>query len=137
MSNNKAKQSNKKVLAAVVAVLIVAIAMFGIYKVCMPKGQVGAKEIHVTVVHGDQSTKEFDYQTDAAYLGEVVVDEGLAEGDTTEFGLYIKTVDGETADESKEQWWCLSKGGEALETGADQAPIEDGDQFEFTLIEGY
>ncbi|MCI9421307.1 MAG: DUF4430 domain-containing protein [Dorea sp.] len=111
--------------------------MFGIYKVFMPKGQTGAKEITVTVVHADETSKDFVYQTDAAYLGEVLKSEELVEGTEGEFGMFITSVDGETADDSKEQWWCITKGGEALNTSADQTPIEDGEKFELTLTEGY
>ena len=51
--------------------------------------------------------------------------------------MYILTVDGETADESKQQWWCITKGGEMVNTSVDTTPIQDGDQFELTLKEGY
>ena len=46
-------------------------------------------------------------------------------------------ADGETADESRQQWWCITKGGETVNTSADQTPIHDNDQFEITLKEGY
>lgn len=131
------KQSSKKVIILIAALVIAAIAMFGIYKVFMPKGQTGAKEITVTVVHADETSKDFVYQTDAAYLGEVLKSEELVEGTEGEFGMFITSVDGETADDSKEQWWCITKGGEALNTSADQTPIEDGEKFELTLTEGY
>ncbi|WP_288174625.1 DUF4430 domain-containing protein [Sporofaciens musculi] len=137
MEQKTQKQSNRKVILLIVAVLIAAVAMFGIYKVFMPKGQTGAKEITVTVVHADETSKDFVYQTDAAYLGEVLKSEELVEGTEGEFGMFITSVDGETADDSKEQWWCITKGGEALNTSADQTPIEDGEKFELTLTEGY
>lgn len=47
------------------------------------------------VVHKDESTKTFTYHTDAEYLGEVLLAEGLVEGDESEYGLMITTVDGE------------------------------------------
>ena len=43
----------------------------------------------------------------------------------------------ETADESLQQWWCITREGEMLSTGADQTPITDGEQYELTLTEGY
>ena len=137
MEQKTQKQSSKKVIILIAAVLIAAVAMFGIYKVFMPKGQTGAKEITVTVVHADETSKDFVYQTDAAYLGEVLKSEELVEGTEGEFGMFITSVDGETADDSKEQWWCITKDGEALNTSADQTPIEDGEKFELTLTEGY
>ena len=47
------------------------------------------------------------------------------------------TWDGEQADDSKQQWWCLTKGGEMVNTSADLTPIADGDRYELTLKEGY
>lgn len=137
MENNTQKHSAKKTLLLIAALVIAAAAMFCIYKVFIPKGQTGAKEITVTVVHADQSSKDFVYQTDEAYLGAVIEAEGLVEGTDGDYGLFITSVDGETADDSKEQWWCITKGGESVNTSADQTPIENGDKFELTMMEGY
>ena len=89
------------------------------------------------VVHGDGSEADFQYRTDAEYLGEVLTENGLAEGTESAYGLFITTVDGETADDSLQQWWCITREGEMLSTGADQTPIADGEQYELTLTEGY
>ena len=59
--------------------------------------------------------------------------EGLAEGETGPYGLLITTVDGETAQDSLRQWWCITRGGERVDTGADTTPIADGDHFELTM----
>lgn len=130
------KQS-KKIIIAIVALVIVALGILGIYQMQKPEAQAGAKEITVVVVHGDKSEKEFSYSTDEEYLAPVITEDGLADGEDGEYGLFITTVDGETADESKEQWWCITEGGEAVTTSASQLVIEDGDQFELTLTEGY
>ena len=42
-------------------------------------------------------------------------------------------VDGVEADDSKSQWWCITKDGEQVNTGVDATPIEDGDHYELTL----
>lgn len=131
------KKQNKKLVIAIAAVIIVAVAMFGIYKTFMPKAKAGEKEITVVVVHGDKSEKEFQYSTDEEYLAPVLTENKLVEGEEGEFGLFITTVDGETADESKEQWWCITEKGETVTTSASELVIEDGGQFELTLTEGY
>ena len=59
------------------------------------------------------------------------------DGTQSEFGLYITTVDGYTADESAQEWWCLTKGGQSVNTGVDSTPIADGDAFELTLTTGW
>ena len=130
-------KGNKKTLFAVAALAVVAALMLGIWYFTRPQPQEGAKTVAVAVVHADASSKEFTYHTDAEYLGELLLAEKLVEGEEGAFGLFITTVDGETAQDSLRQWWCITKGGETLNTSADQTPIEDGDKFELTLTEGY
>ena len=99
--------------------------------------QAGSKEICVTVVHGNGSTKDLKFRTDAEFLGTALDEQKLIEGDEGEYGIFITAVDGETADASKEQWWNITKGGEMLMTGVSMTPIADGDCFELTLTVGY
>ncbi len=129
-------QNKKTILFATLLVMILAI--FGIlYTQTRPETTTGEKEISVTVTHSDQTKTGFTYQTDAEYLSEVLLAEELVSGEFGKYGLFILTVDGETADDSKQQWWCITKGGEKLNSSADTTPIADGDQFELTLTEGY
>ena len=107
------------------------------YRFAMPQGTKGDKSITVTVVHGDETEKVFEYDTDEEYLGPVVTEDGLVEGEEGEFGLFITTVDGETADEAKQEWWCVTKGGEMTTVSVSEQVIEDGDAFELTLTVGY
>ena len=123
------------ILAAALVILCVAAGI--LFQMNKPETITGAKNINVIVIHADQTENAFSYETDAEYLGEVLLENELAEGDITDYGLFISTVDGETADNSKQQWWCITKGGESVTTGADSLPIIDGDQFELTLMEGY
>lgn len=128
---------NKKtgILGVILIILCIGAGIF--YAQSKPEPTVGAKEISVLVTHADQSEKNFTYQTDAAYLGEVLQENELVDGEIGQYGLFITMVDGETADDSKQQWWCITKGGEQVNTSADTTPITDGDQFELTLTEGY
>ena len=120
------------------AALVILCAAAGIlFQMNKPETITGAKIIDVIVIHADQTESAFSYETDAEYLGEVLLENKLAEGDISDYGLFITTVDGETADSSKQQWWCITKGGESVTTGADSLPIADRDQFELTLMEGY
>lgn len=128
---------NKRTLIAAAVLLLVCILAGGLYLKFKPQATKGEKEVNVVVVHGDETEKTFRYHTDAEYLVEVLKENELVSGEEGEYGLFIKTVDGETADESKQQWWCITKGGEQVNTSADQTPIADGEQFELTLKEGY
>lgn len=129
-------QKNRTKLAGILLALCCILAVLVFFQT-RPDTTAGEKQITIAVIHGDGSENTFSYDTDAEYLGEVLQTEGLAEGTDGPYGMFITTVDGETADDSKEQWWCITKAGEAVNTGADQTPIQDQDQFELTLKEGY
>ena len=127
----------KQTLIAGIVLVVLCIAAGALYLHFKPETTAGQKELTIIVTHADGEEKEFSYETDAEYLGEVLTENELVEGTEGEYGLFITAVDGETADDSKEQWWCITKGGEMVNTSADQTPVNDNDQFELTLKEGY
>lgn len=128
---------NKKVLLAVIALVVAAAVMVGVYFATRPETVEGGKTITVTVVHKDGSSKDFTYSTDEAYLGPVIQSEGLVEGYMGDFGLYITAADGETADYSVDQgWWALYIGDESAVTGADAVAIEDGGVYKLVYTIG-
>ncbi len=134
----KSEQKNtKKVILALAALLIVIAAFFGIYRLTKGTTVQGAKTITIDVIHKDASLKTFEYHTDREYLGEVLTDEKLVDGEDGPYGMFITTVDGETADDTNQEWWCISKNQEMLNTSADQTPIADGEKYELTLTTGY
>ena len=74
---------------------------------------------------------------DARFLRGALEQEKLVSGSESQYGLFITSADGETADDSKQQWWCVTKGGEQVNTGVDTTPIADGETYELTLKTGY
>lgn len=122
----------KRILAMVMAlVMVFALAA------CGQRQSANAKTVTVTVVHGDGSSKDFTVKTEKEMLGEALTDEKLVDGEDGPYGLFVKTVDGETADDTNQEWWCLTKGGESVETGVDSTPVEDGAAYELTLMTGW
>lgn len=97
----------------------------------------GEKRFSLKVIHGDGTEFETKVTTQKETVGEALLDEELIVGEDGPYGLYVKAVDGETADEAKEQWWCLTKDGGNVNTGVDSTVVEDGVTYEFTLMEGY
>ena len=134
------EKQNKKKLAPVLAVaafIALAVVLALVWQFTRPAPAAGAKHITVEVVHKDETAKTFTYDTDAEYLDEVLVAEGLISGDEGEFGLYVKTVDGETADYDVDQsWWALSINGEFAQTGVSATPVYDGDAYTWTYTVG-
>lgn len=131
------KTQNRKTLIAVIALVLVAAIAAGVWYFTRPATVAGAKTVAVTVVKAEGDSKEHTLKTDSEYLGQALLDNKLAEGSQSEYGLFITTVDGTMADENQQQWWCVTKGGEAVNTGADVTPIADGDRFELTLKTGW
>lgn len=128
---------NKKILLAVIALVVVAAVMVGVYFATRPDTVEGQKTITVTVVHKDGTSKDFTYKTQEEYLGPVLQSEGLVEGENSDYGLFITAVDGETADYNVDQsWWMLCVGEESATTGADAVAIEDGGVYKLIYTIG-
>ena len=131
------KKSNKKALIALIVVVIVAAVLLCVYLVTRDKPVAGMKEISVQIVYDDVD-KTVEISTDAEFLRGALEQEELVAGTESEYGLYITSVDGRAADESAQEWWCITKnGGEQVNTGVDSTVIEDGDKFELTLTVGW
>lgn len=130
-------KNTKKILIALIGLIVVIAVLFGVYRFTKPATVQGAKTITVDVIHKDTSQKTFEYHTDREYLGEVLIDEGLVSGEEGAYGMFITTVDGETVDNANQEWWCITKNQEMLNTSADQTPIADGEKYELTLTIGY
>ena len=125
-----------KTILSLVALVAVVAVFVGVYLATRPEPVAGEKHITVELV-GKDSSRTVELDTDEEYLGPALQSEGLIDGTQSEFGLYITTVDGYTADESAQEWWCLTKGGQSVNTGVDSTPIADGAAFELTLTTGW
>lgn len=130
-------KKNTKIIVAVVAIIAVIAGMLGIYFGTRPDTAEGTKKITVEVVYKDETSKEFKIKTEREFLGEALQDEELVEGEKGQYGLFITTVDGCTADSAKQEWWCITKDKGQVNTSADLTPIADGDHYELTLMTGY
>lgn len=105
---------------------------------CSKGGGSGEKKtVTVTVTHKDGSTKDFTYETTEEMLGAVLEQEGLIAGEDSQYGLFVKTVDGYTVNEGNQEWWNLTVDGESAMTGIDSTPIEEGKSYGLVLTVGY
>jgi len=94
--------------------------------------------VTVKVIHKDKTEKTVVIETRKPTLLGALLQEGLVEGEDQAAGFYITSVDGEKADWSVDQgWWCFTKGGAAMMTGAENTKIADGDVYEITYTIGY
>ena len=90
----------------------------------------GATTITVEVTAEDKPVT-VTIHTDGTTLRQALEENSLIAGDESDYGLYVKTVDGMTADyDADGYYWALSKAGEYLMTGVDDTLIADGEQYE-------
>ena len=88
----------------------------------------------VTVVTTDLEGKETTHEikTDAATVGEALIEEGLIKGHTTDYGLYVDEVNGIALDWEKDgKYWAFYINGEYAQTGVDTTNVEDGAVYTF------
>lgn len=130
----KAHKSRGPIIALIVLMAAVAVCLT-LWLVRRPGTNEGAKALTVQVVHGDGSTKDFQFRTEAEYLAQALLEHkplGVS-GDDSQFGLYIRTVDGETASDAEQTFWSISRDNTALTVGAGSQPVADGEHYELTL----
>ena len=128
------KKTNKLLPILLAVLVVIACAVWYFNK---PQGSAGTKTVTVEVYHGDGSEKTFTLETQAENLRGACEEQDLIQGTESDYGLYVLTVDGETADETEQQWWCITKDGEEHSYGVDDTMIQDGEQYEFTLKTGW
>lgn len=90
----------------------------------------GDKTVMVEVVAEDKSVT-FTIHSDKNTVGEALVEQHLISGEKGAYGMYVKKVNGITADYDKNQcYWGFYKDGESMMTGVDGAEFNDGEHYE-------
>ena len=90
----------------------------------------GAKTVLVEVKAGDTSIT-FTINTDKTTLGDALMEHGLIAGEESQYGLYIKKVNGILADYDIDgSYWGFYKNGEYMMSGVDTTEIADGEHYE-------
>ena len=99
----------------------------------------GAKSFTMEVVDKDGGKVTFTVKTDADTVGKALLDQGVIAGENSSYGLYVKTVNGETADyDADGTYWGLYINGEYAMTGVDATTLEAGTTYAFRVekVEG-
>ena len=95
--------------------LLLALVMLFALTACGTKEEAPAEAVSfkviVTDLEGNETT--FEYTSSASNVGEVLVAEGLVVGHDADYGLYIDSVNGITADWDNDQtYWAFYINGE-------------------------
>lgn len=143
------KRNNKLLSLLLCIVLTVAMALFTIGcnddnkettpKTEQPKSEAtvlgeGATEFAFTVVDKDGNETVFEIHTDKTIVGDALLELELIAGDEGDYGLYVKTVNGITADYDVDKtYWAFYINGEYAMTGVDATNITAGDSYTFKV----
>ncbi len=85
----------------------------------------GETVFHFSVIGSDGTEEEFEIHTNKTTVGEALMEVGLVEGEDSEYGLYVKTVNGETLDyDTDGKYWAFYINDSYAMTGVDETPIE-------------
>ena len=147
----KMKNNTKKLFSILLCmVLIVAMALFTTG--CAEKTETNSTPSNVqtnadvtvkgegqtvfgfTVVYKDGNETHFEIHTDKQTVGQALLDCQLIEGEEGQYGLYVKTVNGITADYDVDAtYWAFYVNGEYAMTGVDTTDINVADHYMFKV----
>lgn len=94
----------------------------------------GATTFNFTVVDKDGKESLFEIHTDKKTVGEALQELNLIEGEEGQYGLYVKKVNGITADYDKDGvYWAFYVGEEYASKGVDATEIAEGQTYSLKI----
>ena len=98
-----------------------------------PMGE-GATAFRFEVVDKEGKVTAFAIHTDKTKVGEALQELGLIEGEAGAYGLYVKKVNGITADYDVDKtYWAFYVNDEYAMTGVEKTPITEGASYAFKV----
>ena len=92
----------------------------------------GKTQFDFSVVNAEGKETKFIINTDKKTVGEALIELGLIKGDEGAYGLYVKTVNGETLDYDKDgKYWAFYVDGQYASKGVELTEIEAGISYSF------
>lgn len=94
----------------------------------------GSKVFDLVIADQDGVETTLEVHTDQETVGEALLELKLIAGEEGEYGLYVKTVNGITADyDTDGVYWAFYINGEYASSGVDSTKITEGDQYSFRV----
>lgn len=120
--------NNKKLIAAVVALVLVIAALAGVYLATRPEAVEGQKNVTIVIVYEDGTEKKLEYTTTCEHLSDLLLEKELVTGYASEeYGFTIESVDGITLDWATDgAYWALYEGEEYAVTSAAGIVLTEG-----------
>ena len=130
MKNANTRKSRFASLIAVVLIAAMVLTACGGETGSPVSGE--ARSFTFEVVYPDGKTESCTIQSEAATVGEALMELGLIEGEDGPYGLYVKNVNGVELDyDTHGMYWAFYVNGEYGMSGCELTEIEDGATYAF------
>ena len=94
----------------------------------------GAHSFTLEITDADGKTITATVNTDEETVGAALLKLNIVQGEDSDYGLYVKTVNGITADYDKDQtYWSFYIDGEYAQTGVDMTAVNDGSTYKLAI----
>lgn len=94
----------------------------------------GQTKFQFVVVDREGQETDFEIHTDQTTVGDALLELELIAGEESQYGLYVKTVNGITADYDVDQtYWAFYVNGEYASAGVDATEVEEGATYSFKV----
>ena len=94
----------------------------------------GAHSFTLEITDADGKTITATINTDEETVGAALLKLNIVQGENSDYGLYVKTVNGITADYDKDQtYWSFYIDGEYAQTGVDMTAVNDGSTYKLAI----
>ena len=135
-----------KVFKKISVLLLIAVIMVGFVACGAPEGAdielitvtngetigEGETEFPLTITDEEGDQIAITVKTDKTTVGEALVELGLIAGEESDYGLYIKTVNGVLLDyDTDGKYWAFYENGTLASVGVDSTKITEGTIYEF------
>ena len=141
------KKTQQKRLLSLALCLVLIAAMALMTTACdnlVPRGEATTpqeagqpatkKSFTFIVVDKDGNETSFNLSSDKKTVGDALLAEGLIEGESGSYGLYVKKVNGIVADYDIDQtYWAFYINGEYAMSGVDTTEIVEGTTYSFKV----
>ncbi len=127
MTGGCSQEPSKREATAAGAVIQTDGAVLGTGDICFP----------LTVVDADGAEIDAEIHTDKETVGEALKELGVIAGEESATGLYVKVVNGITADYDEDgSYWAFYINDVYAQTGVDATVITEGDRYAFKVEQG-
>lgn len=127
-----------KTFPGITTILLAAVLLFSL-SACKNNEKLSSEsgeKTEFTLIVEDESGKEtsFSVKTDKETVGDALEEKGIIAGEKSSYGLFVKTVNGITADYDKDGvYWAFYIDGEYAMTGVSSTPITPGKIYKFKI----